>query len=301
MAKVLRGSSRQAWFFLRDNWQDLAKLSALPMLLLFASIFLQAFLIAGGYRDLAARAGNGTIREEFPQLLTLQKTSNLLVGLVTFLIFSWLFALIVRFTRTREAAWLARDSESIKAILMTILYGAGIFLLIFLVQLVTVTMIVLSFSMLFDFMQTRTLQGFPVYIAFVITFIPFWLQYWLLLRLLVGLPAVSFGNSPHFLRDFWRLAKGESWGLPLRMLPPGLLAFVIMAAIVYVAAWPVIGVLMGQSSGGSGEADAFLLLADATSWMTYYAGLLIIVFLPFFWFFTLLLTTAYHRFSQRQR
>jgi hypothetical protein len=134
----------------------------------------------------------------------------------------------------------------------------------------------------------------------LIPFILFCLEYWLLLRFLVGLPAVSFGTSPYFFRDFWRLAKGESWGLPLRMLLPGILAIVIMAAIVYVAAMPVIEVLMGPSSGGSGDADAFLMLADATSWMSYFAALLIILLLPLFWFFTLLLTTAYHRFSQRQ-
>ncbi len=271
------------------------------MLALFASIGLQELLASSANRDLAASFNDDTLGGEFSQMPSINAVTNGFIGLVVFLVSAWLFTLIVRFTRTREAAWLARDWDSIRAILMTILYAIGIFIFVVLVGMVTTTMVILSFNTLFDYIQTPRLVGSPAVIGFFFALIPSLLQHWLLLRFLVGLPAVSFGNSPRFFRDFWPLAKGESWGLPLRMFLPGLLAIVLTAAILYPALLPITILAMWPSSSQSGPAIEFLMIAESTGWLRYFAASLIIVLVPIFWFFTLLLTTAYHRFSQRQQ
>lgn len=277
MAKVLRGSSRQAWAFMCENWLGLAKLSLIPVLFLLASIWLTAH----------------------SQFTPADAIANGFIGLVAFLISFWLFALIVRFTQTRKATWLAQDWQRSKAILMTIVYATGIFAVVLLAGLAISLSAVVVTSALLDYARSHDLQGSLALLGIGFGLIQLGLQYWLLLRLLAGLPAVSFGRHPNVFYDFWPLAQGESWGLPLRLFLPWLVATILMLAILYPALVAI--TIPGMLSGSSGWTTALLMTAESSGWLPYFAAALIILLVPLFWFFTLLLTTAYHRFSQRQQ
>lgn len=277
MTNVLRGSSRQAWAFMRENWLGLTKLSLVPVLFLLASIWLTVH----SPPTPADAIANG------------------LIGLVAFLISCWLFALIVRFTQTRTATWLGQDWQSTKAILMTIVYATGVFAVVLLAGLAISLSAVVATSALLDYSQSHDLQGSLALLGIGFGLIQLGVQYWLLLRLLPGLPAVSLGSYPHVLYDFWPLARGESWGLPLRLFLPWLVATILMLAILYPALVAI--TIPGMLSGSSGWTTALLMTAESSGWLPYFAAALIILLVPLFWFFTLLLTTAYHRFSQRQQ
>lgn len=255
------------------------------MLVLFVSIWLKTQFIE-------------TALSQFPSV---DVVANGFIGLVSFLISCWLFTLIARFTRTRKAIWLVQDRESIGAILMTILYATGIFTLVLLAGLITSTLAFLAVSALVDYAKRQALLGSLALLGFTFGLIQLGLQYWLLLRLLVGLPAVSLGSFPHVFRGFWPLAKNESWGLPFRLFLPWLLATTLMAATLYPALMAVTILGIWPSSSQSGRAIELLMMAESTGWLPYFGASLIIVLAPIFWFFTLLLTTAYHRFSQRRR
>ncbi len=56
---------------------------------------------------------------------------------------------------------------------------------------------------------------------------------WFGSRFAVGLPAVALGKTPDFFKDMWRLSRGESWGIPLRLL--GLYAIMLIILIPVMA------------------------------------------------------------------
>jgi hypothetical protein len=212
MQKVLPGASREALGFMRDHWKYLVKISVLPICLM---VFAGAFY--GRSPALITQlGGKATLNETaLPDLTSIQEPSTLTFWLyATSIFFSlslWFFQL-VRFQRFEQARRLPMDSSFWKAFRTTVLYCFGL-----------TALVVGTFQMALTALNSIAKLLLDNYVAessFVILFSAAVLiaLLWLTCRFLVGIAGVAFGHRPHFLFDLWPLAKGESWGLPLRVI-----------------------------------------------------------------------------------
>jgi uncharacterized membrane protein len=298
MAKVLRGSNRQAWAFMCENWQELAKLSALPLLAFFAITIFQNMFLVNALSAVAASTNAGNFSSAVSNAHFVSALNKVLLGLVGLLVIGWLFASIVRFTWTREASWLMNDKTSMRAALLTILYGLGMLLLGLLAFFAIAFASFLTLGQLPGILPEGTLDIGLIFLisAPILGVLYTWFQF----RFLVGLPGIALGHSLHFFRDIWPLARGERWGIPLRVIALSVPVSVLQWAITFLALQHMQAAAKSISPN-SRTADFLLLVEHMIYWQPLYTALSIIVFTPFFWFFTLLLTTAYHRFSQRQQ
>jgi hypothetical protein len=192
------------------------------------------------------------------------------------------------------------DKKSIGAGLMTLVYGLGIGALTFVayfgaVLAFALVMIVLSFIL-----------GGNEAVAMVLVFLGIAGivagLYWFMFRFMVGLPGVALGHSPDFFKDMWPLAKGESWGVPLRMLLASLVAYVPMILILLVFGGTLFSDyinILTQQTANDNPAEVFPALADFMEGMAPLMVPMMLVFAPFMWFMTLLLAIAFQRFRAR--
>ena len=115
--------------------------------------------------------------------------------------------------------------------------------------------------------------------------------YWFLFRFLVGLPGVALGHSPDFFKDVWPLARGEGFGLPLRILLATLIAYVPMVLIVVIfggSAFMEFVAALGQQQGNDDPSAIFPVMADLMDRMIPISVASTLMFTPVMWFMTLL-------------
>jgi hypothetical protein len=125
---------------------------------------------------------------------------------------------------------------------------------------------------------------------------------WFFFRFAVGLPGVALGHSPDFFKDMWTLAKGETWGVPLRMLLATLIMYVPMTIIFAIFLLPSMLELINNPALKLGNDDPFAtmpLMADMMDHMAPVTVLMGLITMPYYWFVMLLLAIAFDRFRQR--
>ncbi|MCA0433736.1 MAG: hypothetical protein LCH46_10765 [Proteobacteria bacterium] len=299
MQKVLPGTSREVLAFIVTHWQGLLRISAVPILIYVVAMWLQFRMVAGLYRQLAVMA-QGQVDPAFWNSY-LQNTGLMMIcNMLGILSLGVLFTMIVRYHRWGEVNWLPLTGPVLKATFMTAMYGFGMMIVSILAYFVVALAILIPISIIVGLSNSAALAIIltPPAIIAIVAFL-----YWFMFRFFVGLPGVALGSTPDFFRDIWPLARGESWGVPLRMIVATLVVYVPLIIIAVVAFMAFAGNpenadIMQRLE--SSEAATFLLLADFMEGLSTFAVVPVLIFTPLIWFATLLLATAFQRFRARQ-
>ncbi len=301
--KVLPGASREALGFIAAHWKSLLKMSIIPFLAYLIVSIIQIKSASAMYRAMGGAAGS----PEFIGAYTRSMGVSLLGSLVAFSLLGLLFAQIIRFHKTGVADWLMTDKAGVVAGLMTLVYGIGIAMLTMLAYIACVfgfgilaVIVGLIFGAIFG--GSAVVGALAGVLGVIGIFALLASLYWFMFRFMVGLPGVALGSSPDFFKDMWPLAKGESWGLPLRMIVATLVAYVPMFVVLVIFAWPAIAEMvnkMPQPGSADNPAVLFPIMADLMDRMLPASVAMMLVYIPFMWFMTLLLGIAFQRFRGR--
>jgi hypothetical protein len=305
--KVLPGASREALSFLIANWQSLLKMSIIPFAAYALLTLFQVSMLGDLYRQMADMNVNGQLNPAFFATYMRGMALSSLGSLAASMLLGALFVQIIRFQKTGEADWLIRDKAGWMAGVMTYLYGLGMVMLTVVAYFVValggmiVAMVLggLGYFLLGDGVAGAIMLTLFM-VAFFVGFLTF--LYWFMFRFLVGLPGVALGHSPDFFRDIWPLAKGEGFGLPVRMLFATAVAYVPIAVVAIAFGYLLLGdgfgnLILQLSNDDSGI--AFRALADLVDNMGWLFAMTAMLFMPFMWFATLLLGTAFQRFRAK--
>ena len=297
--KVLPGASREALGFIAAHWKSLAKMSVIPFLAYLIVAVIQIKGLGTFYRSMGSAVESNGINPDFTGAYMRNMAFSMLGSLLAMCLMGLLFAQIIRFHKTGLAEWIMTDKAGIVAGLMTLVYGIGIAMLTMLVYIGSV----FAFALLMAIFGA--MMGGTVIIAFlgivgVVSLVAG--LYWFMFRFLVGLPGVALGSSPDFFKDMWPLSKGESWGLPLRMLLATLVAYVPMFLVLMIFSWSAIADMVSklpQQGSAENPAVMFPIMAELMDRMLPATVAMTVVYVPFMWFMGLLLAIAFQRFRAR--
>jgi hypothetical protein len=307
MQKVLPGASREALGFIANHWKSLAQMSVLPALAYMIVNYVQISSLSGLYRQMGVMVGSQTVDPAFFRNYMMTMGLSFLFSLVAGALMSGLFVLIIRFQKTGQSQWLLTDAAGWKAAGMVFVYALGIMMLTMVAYMVVATAVVIVAVIVGVILAmalgeaSAAVVGILIGVVAAIAIIS--ALFWFMFRFLAGLPGVALGHSPDFFKDLWPLAKGESWGLPLRFLLATMVFYIPAGIIIALALWPVIQDMINSpafQSGGDNTAIVFPYLADMMERMMPWGIVLILLYMPFVWFISLLLGTAFQRFRGRQ-
>jgi hypothetical protein len=307
--KVLPGSSREALGFIKAHWQSLLKMSLLPYVAYLVVTVLQLRSMSSLYRTLGTMTNGQDINPNFMGAYMQGMALSMLGSLLAMCLFGLLFAQIIRFHRSGVASWLMTDGAGIKAGLMTLVYGIGITMLTLLAYLggvLAFALVAVVLGLIFSAILGSSAAAGVVMAVLVILGIVSLLAglCWFMCRFLVGLPGVALGSSPDFFKDMWPLSRGESWGLPLRLLLATLIAYVPIIAVFALFMGPQWLEMMEKLTlpeNANNPAVTFPLMADMLDHMLPATATMMVLYMPFMWFMSLLLAIAFQRFRARDR
>lgn len=302
--KVLPGSSREALSFIAAHWRELLKMSVLPFGIYAATAAFQLHSMAEVYRNLGEMLPGSNPGADFMAAYMRNMALSMVVSLLGACLFGMLFVQIVRFHKTGVSGWFLHDKAGITAGLMTIVYGIGISLLTLVAYVAGIFVIMIPMAILGAIFGNGTAGGAIIAFFAVCAVLALVAGLcWFMCRFIVGLPGVAQGSSPDFFKDMWPLARGESWGVPLRMMLATVTADVLILPIlaVFVApAWLHMMASLPEQNSDNGAA-IFPLMADMMDQMVPATAVAMIVSVPFVWFTSLLLTIAFQRFRAREQ
>jgi hypothetical protein len=307
MQKVLPGASRAALGFIAANWQGLAKMSVIPAIAYVLLFYVQLSSMSDLYRAMGSMINGQNINPAFFSAYSKAMGLNFLFSIIGGALMTSLFVQIIRFQKFGQSQWLLSDVPGWKATGMVFVYALGIVMLTlaaYLALIFVVIIISVIFSVIAALIAGKDAAGVITALVMVLSFVVFVAGLlWFMFRFFAGLPGVALGHSPDFFKDLWPLTKGESWGLPLRVLLATILLYIPLALVMWVAVWPGIQELINNPAfqpGNDDPAVMFPFLADMMDRMKPYGILLILIYMPFVWFISLLLGEAFQRFRERQ-
>jgi hypothetical protein len=307
MQKVLPGASREAIGFITSHWKELVKMSAIPALVYIALSYIQLSGMSSLYRNMASMFDGQTVDPGFFSAYMRFMGVNMVFALLGGALMTSLFVQLIRFQKFGQSQWLLSDKAGWKATGMVFVYALGIMMLTMVAYVVVVlgamivAMILGALLVLVAGTTAAGVVGSLIAIVAAFGFLSFLL--WFMFRFLVGLPGVALGSSPDFFKDMWTLSKGESWGLPLRVLLASLVFYIPLALIMALALVPMFQELINNPAfqpGNDNPAIVFPLMADMMDRMKPFIVVLMLIYMPFIWFVSLLLGTAFQRFRGRQ-
>ncbi len=300
MTKVLAGSSHHVLSFMRQNLTALLQISLLPIAIFALSFILQMVMMRGLMADLLALQGGATV--DPAQLAPMFRAQGLMfaAGLPGMIAYAWFYVRIVRLYALGEMEWLGLTAATVKATLMTLVYGIGIYMLTMIVYLVLLIAVIIPVAIIAALAgSSAAAVGLIVAIAFAGIVAAMLILIWFSCRLFAGLPAVALGASPDFIKDMWRLTAGESWGLPLRLIASQLLMLILSAPFLGYLAWRFFSeVQNGVVASPDGALPPAFLLDLIDNTMPLWA-LFAVFYVPWFWFTALLFAEVFSRFKQR--
>ena len=305
--KVLPGASREALAFIAMHWKNLLKMSVLPFAVYLAVAVFQLRNMGNLYRNMGSMTDAQSLNPNFMGEYMRGMGVSMIGSLLAFGLLGLLFAQIIRFHKTGEAKWLMTDKAGIAAGLMTLVYGIGISMLTMLVYFGSILgfgILAVIFGLIFGaLLGSNAIAGvLAAIIGITGIFAILAGLYWFMFRFMVGLPGVALGSSPDFFKDMWPLSKGESWGLPLRMILATLIAYVPMLFVLAIFAGPSFMDMITNVSkleNTNDPAAMFPIMADLMDQMLPATVAMMVVYVPFMWFMTLLLGIAFQRFRGR--
>ncbi len=303
--KRLKGASRAALAFIKARWLDLLQASIVPFGAFIALMILQLQMLMQLFTSLKPLASNQPPPREFLAAFFGMMGFNFLSALLVVFLFALLFVQIIRMQREEDAAFLITDKAGLVAALMVCLYAIGIYFLSYFALLAlfaagAILVAILGGIVYAVLGESRLLTGIIGFLAFTGVLGLQVSMIWVLFRFLAGLPAVALGRSPDFFREMWPLTKGESWGLPLRAIAASLLIFVPVMMANAVIVLPRLMSFVEKAPARNADPDPAVVQQIAMElmtalWPVYF--LMILAYLPFVWFMSLLFGETYRRFS----
>jgi hypothetical protein len=302
MSKVLPGSSRAALSFITQNARALLTVSIVPVVLQAIIGYFQIRAIASFYRAMAGMFADGQVDGRFFGNYFQFMGVISLGSILSLLAMTWLFVMVIRCQAGGEAKVLQLDGATVKATFLTMVYAIGMFFLVMAAYIVGLIAMMIVIAILAAVAASSEAAGavMAVLVALSVTALLLFLA-WLLCRFLVGLPGVALGHSPDFFKDIWPLARGESWGVPLRMLVSTLIFYVPLVIVYLVVGGSTFVNFIQAAAGDLQPEQMFPLLADLLEALipAQIAGMVVMV--PFTWFMSILLGEAFHRFRNRDK
>lgn len=296
---MLKGSARQVLSFMAGALVPLLQLSAVPVAIMLAVSLLSLTVLGGVMADIAAI---GTTGAPDPELMARVARADLFVfplSILSMLAMVWLFVRVVRYYALDELSWASFGAGGIKPVLMTAVYALGVgalTLVAYFVLIIVLALLAVPLGIMAGESGGGAVAAFIIGIGIPAILIGLT---WFFCRFAVGLPGVALGASPDFFKDMWALAKGNGWGLPLRLVAMQIVAALIFLPIYGVLIWSSLTPeLIGKIESGSEDAGLFLMAAIFDRMIPLSViGTLIQV--PFVWFASLLFAEAFRRFSGR--
>lgn len=304
MEKVLPGTWHAVLGFIRERWADLLQVTLLPVAVVVALAVAQYLAMQPLLSSIFDMLAGGQINPQIAGRLMQLYGILALAGLLVMLVFVWLYVRIVRLYAFGENNWVGLNGTIIKATLMTTIYGIGIYLLTVVAYVAAAIAAIIPTAIVAALAASASDSGWVAALMAIlavplIAALPAFLA-WFLCRFMVGLPAVALGRSPDFFREMWALSKGESWGVPLRLLFGTLVYLVIAIPVMALAMWPMISdftELARTAESGRFPPEAFQRIMSGMVPAQIVMGL---VQIPWMWFSALLFAEAYRRFTARQ-
>jgi hypothetical protein len=304
MQKVLSGASREALGFIGANWTGLLKMSIIPVACQMLLSFFQIRSMSAFYRSMATMVEGGKMSPEFMGTYFRSMGIMMLGSILAMCLMGLLFVQVTRYRKTGVANWILTDKPGIKAGLLTLVYAIGIMLLTMLTYFgaaIAAAILGAIIGAIAGGSGAGAAIFAVVFFFFIIGILLF--LYWFAFRFFVGLPGVALGHSPDFFKDMWPLSKGESWGVPLRMLLATLIIYVPMAIIMFIFLSPMIGDIANNPAFRPGNDNAMAMMpimADVMERMLPVSMIMSLILMPFMWFAMLLLAIAFDRFLARE-
>ncbi len=300
MTKVLPGSSRAAFDFVLKQWRGLINISLMPMAIILIVSWYQLQGLGTIFEFIAMQAKMGD-KMEMAQIAPLME--NLMkfyaVGFLALIAMVWLFVRVVRFWKTDQGSAFAVTQGEIGSTFLTILYGLGMLLLTTLLYVAGIVAFAIIAGIGGANLGGSNLGALGaiilglVAVAMVLGLVLF------LYRFLVGLPGVAMGETPGFFSDIWPLAKGESWGVPSRLLLWSLVAMIPFGILALTFSVPLMSEVQAQLMAQDKPQVTPDMLARIVQTMAPLQIINLLIQMPLIWFFSALLSEAHYRFRAK--
>jgi len=305
MDKVLPGTTHAVLGFIRQRWADLLQITLLPMAVVVAIVAVQYLAMRPLFASFFDMAASGQVNPRMIGRLMQFYGFIALGGLISMLVFVWLYVRIVRLHELDENYWVGLTGTVIKATLMTAVYGIGVYLLT-IVAYVGAAIALMILAAIGSAIASAAGDNGWISVLLAIIAIPAFtalplFPVWFLCRFMVGLPAVALGRSPDFFSEMWALSKGESWGVPLRLLFGFLIFFVIAIPVTVLAMWPMIAEISELAKTAESGRPTPEMFETMMNRMAPVQAAMLAIQIPFIWYSVLLFAEAYRRFTAKRR
>jgi len=274
MAEVMRGVSKAAWTFVKENLGALITISVPPVIVivLLGAIYLVAastgVIGAPGTEDAEATPASPSL-----------SASALIIAyqLITTFVWIWLGTKVLRFYLTREVPSAIGSGGTLRAAgwLFVYIVGLAVIILGAFIGSDTVARFMLALT------QSQVIYTLALVLCTLIVI-------WIASRLLVGIVPVALGEKPNLFSG-WRLSAKADGPLFFRVIAPGIIMLVAMIAMlvfwVFTFGNPLQSVDDGP--GGTGQIVLFQIVLQ-------------VVTVAFFWYYAALFAEAYLRLSRRK-
>jgi hypothetical protein len=301
MDKVLPGSSRAAFDFIGQHWQGLVRVSVIPMALIFIVSWIQLQNMSGVFEFMAMQAKLGNKMDSAAMAPFFAKMSKVYaLGLIPIFSFIWIFVRIVRFWKTGEGEVFGFTKGEFGATFLTIVYGLGMILLTGLVYIGALLAFALVGGVGAAIFGGTSLAVAGSFVLIVVGIVCLLGIFVFMYRFIVGLPGIALGEVPGFFSDIWPLAKGESFGLPLRLLLWTLVAAIPITIIAFMFQFPLMTEIQDQLMTQEKPEMTPALISQLMRTMIPMQIVNMILQLPLIWFSSILLTEAHFRFRKKR-
>ena len=300
MTKVLPGSSRAAFDFVLKHWQGLLNISIVPLAIIMVIAWVQLKNMGTMFEFIAMQEKLGDKMDWAAMQPFMANLSKFYAfGLLSMVAMLWLFVRVVRFWKTGLGSTFGVTQGEIGSTFLTLIYGIGMMLLTMLVYIGGVLALLIVGGIGGAIFGDSAL-GVTGGIALVVLAIAALLGLLLFMyRFLVGLPGVAMGEVPGFFSDIWPLAKGESWGVPLRMILWSLVATIPLGILAVAFTFPLLTDIQAQLVAQDKPEMTPEMISHLMQIMAPFQIVNLIVQMPLIWFFTALLSEAHYRFRAK--
>ncbi len=300
MTKVLPGSSRAAFDFVLKHWQGLLNISIVPLAIMMVVAWVQLKNMGTMFEFIAMQEKLGDKMDWAAMQPFMANLSKFYAfGLLSMVVMLWLFVRVVRFWKTGHGSTFGVTQGEIGSTFLTLIYSIGMMLLTMLVYIGGVLALLIVGGIggaMFGNSALGVMGGIALAVLAIAALLGLFL---FMYRFLVGLPGVAMGEVPGFFSDIWPLAKGESWGVPLRMLLWSLVAAIPLGILAVAFTFPLMTDIQAQLVAQDKPEMTPEMISRLMQIMGPFQIINLIVQMPLIWFFTALLSEAHYRFRAK--